>query len=127
MTGAVSRFLRHAVPAAQAKWGEQLARIPWTPGELKKHMKARYILGERKAIALLASQESMASAIFTDLNLTRTVIKEAFKKLQKRRGRQVVLARILCATRFKLYEEGGELLRPNVQTGAVNQTPLNAF
>ena len=59
---------------------------------------------------MLASQASMACAIFTDLHLTRGIIKMALQRLQTNRRRQVVLANILCATRFKYYAKNGELL-----------------
>ena len=73
-------------------------------------MKIRYRLDERRAIELLSTLGSTASTISIILRLTRGVIKTALKKLQTSRRRQVILAGILCATRFKSFASHGELL-----------------
>ena len=110
IVAAVSRFAKRAIHAATARRGERKARIPWITGELPSHMTERYRKDERKTTALLAGQGSIAGAIFTSLRLARGLVKTAPKKLQTHRRRQVVLAGILCATRYKYFAGNGELL-----------------
>ena len=110
IAAAASRFFGHVLPKVRERWVDRLTRLPWTTEELKQRMKIRYRLDERRAIELLSTLGSTASTISIILRLTRGVIKTALKKLQTRRRRQVILAGILCATRFKSFASRGELL-----------------
>ena len=107
------RFYENGVPSSKAKWGDQIARIPWTTKELKRHLKRRYREDERKAIELPAMEDSIASANYCKLGLNRALLKETLRRLQHNRRRQVVFANIICATRFKFFDETGTL--PNVK------------
>ena len=50
LKAATARFFQSGIPQAKAKWGEQLARIPWTTKELKRHLKRKYREDERVAL-----------------------------------------------------------------------------
>ena len=100
---------KHAIPFATLRRGERLARIPWTTQELKKHMKRRYYEDERKAIGLLAEEGSTACIGYCRLGLNRAVIKASMKSLQAKRQWQVCLASVICATRYKFFDEKEQL------------------
>ena len=70
---AAMRFYEHGVAPARERWGDQMARIPWTTEELKKHLKRRYREDERTAIELLAMESSIASANYCKLGLNRAL------------------------------------------------------
>ena len=52
----------------------------------------------------------MAASNFCRLRLTRDMVKELFRRMQGNRAKQVILARILCAIRFKYFAKAGGLL-----------------
>ena len=105
------------MPEARSRWGEQLARIPWTTKELKRHLKRRYREDERVTLELLAMEGSIAGANYCQLGLNRAVLKGTFRRLRHNRRQQVVLANIICATRFEFFEEEGALLRVRRRNG----------
>ena len=114
---AAKRFYEQGVPPARERWGDQIARIPWTTEELKKHLKRKYREDERTAIELLAMENSIASANYCKLGLNRALLKETLRRLQHNRRRQVVFANIICATRFKFFDETGTLLNVKCPLG----------
>ena len=59
-------------------------------------------------MGLLATQGSMAAGICCQYRLTKEIIKESFRRAQQDRRRRIVLAGIICATRFKFFTERGE-------------------
>ena len=81
-----------------------MARLLWAANETKKHLTAGYHLDERRVMELLIEKESAACYIYKNLRLNRAIIKETLRKLTKSRIHQVVLASIICATRFKFFE-----------------------
>ena len=114
---AAARFFQFGIPQAKAKWGEEIARIPWTTKELKRHLKRRYREDERVALELLAMEGSVAGANYCQMGLNRAVLKETLRRLHHNRRHQVVLANIICATRFKFFDETGSLLRVQCPNG----------
>ena len=100
-----ARINKDIGPSIWAQWDEQLARLPWTATETNDLHKAGYMTDEKTAILMLKETGSTACAIYSELRLTRNVIKEAFKALCSGRFQQVTLAGVICATRFKFYDE----------------------
>ena len=66
----------------------------------------------------------MASGIFCTLRLTRASVKEVLRWLQGRRQEQVALARVLCATRFKSFNNEGSLEAVTCPRGCGNKDTL---
>ena len=90
-------------------WKGRMARIPLTNEEVQELVRIRYESDELAAIRMLRECQSVSSGIYLRLGLTRVVISETLKELaecEKARETQVVLCGIICATRFKFYEEG---------------------
>ena len=52
----------------------------------------------------------MASHIFGHFRLARSLVKFAFKSMRFKRAAQAAVGSLFCATRFKYYDEKGELL-----------------
>ena len=59
-----------------------------------------------RAVSQLRSCGSVAADIMLRLGLTRGLIKSAFKQLANSRPLQSTLSSLVCATRFKFYEQG---------------------
>ena len=106
---AAARFFERGAPRARENWGDQIIRTPWTTKELKRHLKRRYRDDERSALGLLAMEDSIAAANYCRLGLNRAILKETVRRLRRNRREQTVLANIVCATRFKFFDEKGEL------------------
>ena len=92
-------------PQVWKRWGEQIARLPWTTQETKTKLKNGYIEDELRAIDMLKEVGSTACSIYKELALTRPMVKEALRELRNSRACQVALAKIACATRFKFFDE----------------------
>lgn len=130
---AAVRFFEHGAHWAKARWGEQIARIPWTPQELKRHLKRKFREDERTAIELLSMEGSLSGNNYRRLGLNRAILptaergtfptaergplKETLRRLPHSRTRQVVFANITCATRFKYFDESGSLLKVKCPNG----------
>ena len=94
-----------------------MARIPWTTPELKKHQKRKYNDDERGVIGLLAAEGSLACQNYCKMGLNRVIIKTVLRRLQHDRRQQVALAGMLCATRYKYFNEKGQLLPTQCPNG----------
>ena len=92
------------------RWGEQLARLPWTVEEMKAHLAHRYEYDEKRFIIRMEGEGSIASRIFEHFRPTRSLVKSVFNSMRFKRAAQVALGSLICATRFKYYDEKGELL-----------------
>ena len=114
---AAARFFELGVKEANTRWKKQIARIPWTTTELKRHMKRKYREDERDALGILALEGSIASINYCQLGLNRAILKECLRTLHHNRREQVVLANIICATRFKFFQEDGSLLQVQCPNG----------
>ena len=82
-----------------------LAAIPMTKDEIKELILEKFCSDEIGTIEALKQAGSMAGGIFSRLQLDRTTIKLVLKELQASRQTQSTFCSILCATRFKYYEE----------------------
>ena len=100
-----ARMQKHIIKQAWSLWGERMARIPWTPAETKERLKCSYLEDELKAIKMLAEIGSTSCTIYRELSLNRQIIKAVLKALRKDRRQQVTWAAIICATRYKVYED----------------------
>ena len=125
LKAAAARFFQTGIPLAKTKWGERIARIPWTTKELKRHLKRRYRDDERAALELLAMGGSIAGANYCQMGLNRAILKETLRRLHHNRRHQVVLANIVCATRFKFFDETGSLLQVRCPNGCGNVDSLD--
>ena len=114
---AAARFLELGVKEANTRWKKRIARIPWTTPELKRHLKRRNREDERVALEILALEWSTASINFCQMGLNRAILKECLRRLHHNRREQVVLANIICATRFKFFQEDGSLLQVRCPNG----------
>ena len=117
LKAAAARFFQIGIPQAKTQWGNRIARIPWTTKELKRHLKRRYREDERVALELLAMEGSIAGANYCQMGLNRAVLKESLRRLHHNRRHQVILANIICATRFKFFDETGTLLQVQCPNG----------
>ena len=97
----INKFLR---PLIWDRWGERISRIPWTETETKQLLKKTYAEDEKTAILLLRDAGSTACSIYSEMRLSRDIVKSIFKELRYSRFQQVTLAGIICATRFKFFE-----------------------
>ena len=87
-------------------------KLPGFPGQTggrKKHCKQKYRSDETEAVGLLCAEGPVASSIYGELHLTRSIIKEIPTKLRNNLRNQTVFAGIVCATRFKALTEDGTL------------------
>ena len=107
------RLYELVLPLAYEAWGTQIARIPWTEADAKKFCKQKYRSDETEAVNMLCAEGSVASSIYGELHLTRSIIKEMFTKLHNDRRRRTVFAGIICATRFEALNADG-LLQPAI-------------
>ena len=114
---AAARFFALGVGEAQARWKKRIARIPWTTAELKRHLKRRYREDECAALGILALEGSTASINYCQMGLNRAILKECLRRLHHNRREQVVLANIICATRFKFFQKDGSLLHVQCPNG----------
>ena len=53
---------------------------------------------------------SIAGADYCKMGVNRAILKETLRRLRHNRRGQVVFANIICATRFKFFDEEGTLL-----------------
>ena len=60
---------------------------------------------------------SIAGANYCRMGLNRAILKETLRRLHHKRRQQVVLANIICATRFKFFDEEGTLLQAQCPNG----------
>ena len=78
--------------------------------EAKAHLEHRHEYDGENFIGRMQGEGSMASRIFGRFRLTRALVKSAFNSMRFRRAAQVALRGLVRATRFKYYDEGGNLL-----------------
>ena len=109
LVAASSRLYSLVLPSIPPKWKARLARIPWVKDETRMYSKIRYRADEEATLHLLRNEGSASCSIYSDLHLTRSVVKETLTKLQNDRRKQVVFAGIVCATRFKMIAPNNEL------------------
>ena len=100
------RFIDYIHDKAMEKRGERIARLPLTQEEIKTRIKTVFEQDEMRAIERLRDLGSTSCGIYLRLGLTRRTIKETLKRLPYCRPLQVTLCSIICATRFKFYENG---------------------
>ena len=104
------RLFTEVGPLAKRQFGSRIARVPWTTEEVKKNCKARYRADEARTLRALEGIGSISSSIFRSMGLSRDIIRKAVKRFRGKRRPQVVLATIICATRFKTIAHDGGLL-----------------
>ena len=124
---AVKDFYRKAQPYAKARWGERLARIPWTTQEVKRQIKSKYSEEERRTIGLLAEEGSTACKGYELLGLNRALIKKVMKSLQDRRMWQVCFASIICATKNKFFDKSGNTKAVKCPNGCGQMDSLECY
>ena len=108
--GAAQRLHKSILPRRKTKGGNSLTRLPWTVEEAKAHLGRRYEYDEKNFTNRMQGEGSIASRILGHFQLTRTIVKSAFNSMRFKRAAQVVLGGLVCATRFKYHDEGGNLL-----------------
>ena len=123
---AADRFFAIGLPHAKTRWSEQIARIPRTTRELKRHLKRRYREGERVALELLATEGSIASINYCQRGLNGAILKECMKRLRRNRREQVVLANIICATN-RGWEAYQSPMSERMWTGGLTGSPFGAL
>ena len=82
--------------------------IPITQAEVKELLKHTQNQDEEKIISCLANnieEKSVASKIYKEWGLTRSVIKECHTAMSKDRSLQTVFNNLVGATRFKVIEK----------------------
>ena len=104
------RLFAEIGPLAHRQFGSRIARLPWTSEEVKRNCKTRYKADEARVLRALEQVGSISSSIFRCLGLSRDIIRRTIKRFRGRRRPQVVLATIICATRFKTIAPDGGLL-----------------
>ena len=104
------RLFEEVLPEIKTRYQNRVARLPWNPEETKSHLKARYRKDELKFVGLLQQTGSIASGIALKLGVNRDIIKQILNTLRYFRRAQVTFCDILCATRFKMWDETGNLL-----------------
>ena len=77
--------------------------VPLTTSELKQLVAEAWEDDERRAMRQLSELGSVSASILTHLELTRSVVAEAYSALRDEREAQTNLVEILSATRFKTY------------------------
>ena len=103
-----SRLYSLILPKVIRRWGARLARIPWTEDETEIYCKIKYRADEEVAPSLLKGEGPIASSIYAELHLTRSIIKEVLTRLRSDRRKQMVFASIVFATRFKTFAVDNE-------------------
>ena len=77
------------------------------------------------ALEILAMVGSTASFNYCQMGLNRAALKECVRNLHNNRREQVVLANIICATRFKYFQEDGKLLHVQCPNGCGQMDSLD--
>ena len=91
------------------RWEGRMPRVPLMSDEIGELIRIGYEADELCAMRMMGERGSVSCGLYTRMGLTRDVVREAFAELSDCRARQVVLASIICATRFKYFEDGGPL------------------
>ena len=108
--GTAQKLYKDVLQRGKAKWGDRIARLPWTVEEMKAHLAHRYEYDEQQFIARMKGEGSLASRVFVHFRLTRSLVKSVFNSMRFKRAAQVMMGSLVCATRFKYYDEKGNLL-----------------
>ena len=85
MLATAQRRYEVILPLEKQRWGDQLARPPWTRNEVKALLNGRYLSDEKALLNSLAREGSVACAIHRNLELTRSIIKMVFNDLNRNR------------------------------------------
>ena len=101
--GLTEYFRATVLPQRPRGWRVQLPCVPLTTGELRRLVDETWEGDERRAMKQLSELGSVSASILTYLELTRTIVAEAYSALRDEREAQTNLVEILGATRFKTY------------------------
>ena len=97
-------------PMVERLHGSKIARLPWTSEETKRACKTKVRMDELAVTDMLRERDSGACTIYRSLHLNREITKFIFRLFQDHRRKQVVFSSIVCSTRFKTFNQQGELL-----------------
>ena len=98
--GLTEYFRTIVLPQRPREWREQLPRVPLTASELKQLVTEAWEDDGRRAMKQPSGLGSVSASILTYLELTRSIVAEAFPALRDEREAQTNLVEILGATRF---------------------------
>ena len=97
------RLKRQIIDVRRLQRGARLRRIPSTPEKVKARVKMRYESDGANVLPLLCAGGSVSGPIFTQLRLTRGIVREVMTRLRYSRPLQATFASIACATQFKFF------------------------
>ena len=104
--GVLEQYRTIILPQQPKGWTNCLPRIPMTTEELKTELKKVYERDELRIMKHLSETGSASASIVVFLELTRTIVEEAYHMLRDTPEIQQNLTEILSATRFKVYNQG---------------------
>ena len=104
--GTLEHYRTVILPQQPKGWTTRLPRVPITTDELKGELKKLYEKDELQIMKQLSEIGSASASIVVFLELTRTVVNEAYQMLRDQPEVQQNLTEILSATRYKTYSQG---------------------
>ena len=104
--GMLEHYRTIILPQQPRGWTHKLPWIPMTTEELKRELSVFYEKDEMDVMRQLSETGSVSASIVVFLELTRTIVQEAYQELRDTPEMQQNLTEILSATRYKLYSKG---------------------